>query len=171
MILRVLGTDGADESGPKRGSASGHLGGRGLRGSLAACTFTLFCPHRPCGQCPHFCYSLTCRRTLVAAPSARTRSHGSNTRTASLLTFIYPPFTALGLLKLASVAQYRAAITGWLTLSIVPLCPPTSRRNLLQSSMDSLGPLLLLRVRTIGQRLFHRFGLYVTVSSPLPRAD
>lgn len=33
MILRVLGTDGADESGPKRGSASGHLGGRGLRGS------------------------------------------------------------------------------------------------------------------------------------------
>ncbi|KAH9999064.1 sterol-sensing domain of SREBP cleavage-activation-domain-containing protein [Russula vinacea] len=26
--------------------------------------------------------------------------------------------------------------------------------------MDSLGPLLLLRVRTIGQRLFHRFGLH-----------
>ena len=130
-----------------------------------------FCPRRPCGQCLHFYYSLTCRRTLVAAPSARTRSHGSNTRTASLLTFIYPPFTALGLLKLASVAQYRAAITRWLTLSIVPLCPPTSRHNLLQSSMDSLGPLLLLRVRTIGQRLFHRFGLYVTVSSPLPRAD
>lgn len=27
--------------------------------------------------------------------------------------------------------------------------------------MDSLGPLLLPRVRTTGHKLFHRFGLYV----------
>ena len=32
--------------------------------------------------------------------------------------------------------------------------------------MDSLGPYLLLRLRTIGHRLFYPFGLYVAVSSP-----
>ena len=37
--------------------------------------------------------------------------------------------------------------------------------------MDALGPLLMLRVRTTGHRLFHRFGLCVTLSSPLPRAE
>jgi hypothetical protein len=33
-------------------------------------------------------------------------------------------------------------------------------------SMDTLGPLLLLRVRTTGHKLFHRFGLYVITLLP-----
>jgi hypothetical protein len=82
-----------------------------------------------------------------------------------VINFLNHPFTASGLLNLASAAQYLAPIRATLII------PPTSCSILLQPFMDSLGPLLLLRLRTTGHRLFHPFGLYVAVSSPLPRAE
>ena len=115
-----------------------------------------------------------CQRTHVPAPSTELGgfvSHGSRAHSyhSHVINFLDHPFTASGVLKLAS-AQYRAAITRTLNRTTL-IIPPTSCSILLQSFMDSLGPLLLLRLRTTGHRLFHPFGLYVTVSSSLPHAE